>query len=151
MKFLLLLIIFSFVSCEKNEEQKFLLDDNKPNIYSAEASLSLYLKSQNLMKQQKYKEAEKSYEKLLNIEPNFSKAWEGLAESKIMQGDFEISIEYLNKAIILNSNISTHYSIRALVNYYLNLFDQATKDAILANSIDPNCLLYTSPSPRDRG
>ena len=54
-----------------------------------------------------------------------------------MQGDFEISIEYLNKAIILNSNIATHHSIRALVNYYLNLFDQATKDAILANSIDP--------------
>ena len=53
MKFLLLLLIFSFVSCEKNEEQNFLLDDNKPNIYSAEASLSLYLKSQNLMKQQK--------------------------------------------------------------------------------------------------
>ena len=137
MKFLLLLLIFSFVSCEKNEEQIFLFDDNKSNVYSAEASLSLYLKSQSLMKQQKYKEAEKSYEKLLNIEPDFSKAWEGLAESKIMQGDFEISIEYLNKAIILNSNISTHYSIRALVNYYLNLFDQATKDAILANSIDP--------------
>ena len=50
MKFLLLLlIIFSFVSCDKNEEQNLLLDDNKPNIYSAEASLSLYLKSQNLM------------------------------------------------------------------------------------------------------
>jgi len=137
MKFLLLLLIFSFVSCEKNEEQIFLFDDNKSNVYSAEASLSLYLKSQSLMKQQKYKEAEKSYEKLLNIEPDFSKAWEGLAESKIMQGDFEISIEYLNKAIILNSNIATHHSIRALVNYYLNLFDQATKDAILANSIDP--------------
>ena len=137
MKFLLLLLIFSFVSCEKNEEQIFLFDDNKSNVYSAEASLSLYLKSQSLMKQQKYKEAEKSYEKLLNIEPDFSKAWEGLAESKIMQGDFDISIEHLNKAIILNSNIASHYSIRALVNYYLNLFDQATKDAILANSIDP--------------
>ncbi len=137
MKFLVLLLIFSFVSCEKNEEQHFLFDDNKSNVYSAEASLSLYLNSQNLMKQQKYKEAEKSYEKLLNIEPNFSKAWEGLAESKIMQGDFEISIEYLNNAIILNSNISTHYSIRALVNYYLNLFDKAIKDATLANSIDP--------------
>ena len=137
MKFLLLLLIMSFVSCDKNEEQNFLFDDNRSNVYSAEASLSLYLKSQSLMKQQKYKEAEKSYEKLLNIEPDFSKAWEGLAESKIMQGDFEISIEYLNKAIILNSNIASHYSIRALVNYYLNLFDQATKDAILANSIDP--------------
>ena len=76
MKFLLLLLIFSFVSCEKNEEQIFLFDDNKSNVYSAEASLSLYLKSQSLMKQQKYKEAEKSYEKLLNIEPDFSKAWE---------------------------------------------------------------------------
>ena len=137
MKFLLLLLIMSFVSCDKNEEQNFLFDDNRSNVYSAEASLSLYLKSQSLMKQQKYKEAEKSYEKLLNIEPNFSKAWEGLAESKIMQGDFDISIEHLNKAIILNSNIASHYSIRALVNYYLNLFDQATKDAILANSIDP--------------
>ena len=134
---LILLLIMSFVSCDKNEEQNFLFDDNRSNVYSAEASLSLYLKSQSLMKQQKYKEAEKSYEKLLNIEPNFSKAWEGLAESKIMQGDFEISIEYLNKAIILNSNIATHHSIRALVNYYLNLFDQATKDAILAISIDP--------------
>ena len=101
MKFLLLLLIFSFVSCDKNEEQNFLFDDNKSNVYSAEASLSLYLKSQNLMKQQKYKEAEKSYEKLLNIEPDFSKAWEGLAESKIMQGDFEISIEYLNKRFIM--------------------------------------------------
>ena len=137
MKFLLLLLIFSFVPCDKYEEQNFLYEDNRSKVYSAEASLSLYLKSQSLMKQQKYKEAEKSYEKLLNIEPNFSKAWEGLAESKIMQGDFEISIEYLNKAIILNSNIATHHSIRALVNYYLNLFDQATKDAILANSIDP--------------
>ena len=57
MKFLLLLLIFSFVSCEKNEEQNVLFDDNSSNVYSAEASLSLYLKSQNLKKQQKYKES----------------------------------------------------------------------------------------------
>ena len=104
MKFLLLLIIFSFVSCEKNEEQKFLLDDNKPNIYSAEASLSLYLKSQNLMKQQKYKEAEKSYEKLLNIEPNFSKAWEGLAESDLEEA-IEISKNPRNSLMLEKSKL----------------------------------------------
>ena len=38
MKFLLLLLIFSFVSCEKNEEQNVLFDDNSSNVYSAEAS-----------------------------------------------------------------------------------------------------------------
>ena len=53
----------------------------------------------------KYKEAENTFEKLVIIDPKFSKAWESYSESLLLQNELDKSLEYIDKAISINSSI----------------------------------------------
>lgn len=129
------LILFLF-SCNLFEENIEL--EPKIYTYSPEASLDLYIRGNRYLNQGKYKEAENSFEKLVIIDPEFSKAWEGYSESLLLQNDLDQSLEYIDKAISLNSSIASHLSKKSLVLYYLGDYDASETFSSRALEIDQN-------------
>ena len=79
------LILFLF-SCDFSNEE---IEGVKVYTYSPEASLDLYIKGNNYLRQGKYKEAENTFEKLVIIDPKFSKAWESYSESLLLQNELD--------------------------------------------------------------
>ena len=77
------LILFLF-SCDFSNEE---IEEVKVYTYSPEASLDLYIKGNNYLRQGKYKEAENTFEKLVIIDPKYSKAWESYSESLLLQNE----------------------------------------------------------------
>jgi len=129
------LLLFIFSCSQKSNE----IDTQEVTYeYSPEASLDLYIQGNRFSDQGKYKEAEKTFEKLIIIDPEFSKAWEGLADASMMQSNLSKSLEFLEKAIIINPSISSHYSKKALVLYYMDDFEASDRFANYALEIDNN-------------
>ena len=128
------LILFLF-SCDFSNEE---IEEVKVYTYSPEASLDLYIKGNNYLRQGKYKEAENTFEKLVIIDPKFSKAWESYSESLLLQNELDKSLEYIDKAISINSSIASHLSKKSLVLYYMEDYDASETFSDRALQIDQN-------------
>jgi len=127
------ILMFVFFSCSQNPEE---LIEEITYEYSPQASLDLYIQGNRFLDQGKYKEAEKTFEKLIIIDGEFSMAWEGLSDASLMQSNLSSSLEFLDKALLINSSISSHHSKKALVLYYLDDFEAADRFANYALEID---------------
>ncbi len=129
------ILLFLFFACSQSIEESA---EEITYEYSPEASLDLYIQGKRFIDQGKYKEAGKTFEKLIIIDPEFSMAWEGLSDASLMQSLLSESLEFLDKAITINPSISSHNSKKALVLYYLDDFEAADRFANYALSIDNN-------------
>ena len=108
MKSIIFIITLLFVlACGTNIDENIEINQEIYE-YSPQASLDLYLSANKYLDQRNYKEAEKTFKKLLVLNPKFSKAWEGYADSMLYQNDFESAINHFDKAISLNPLISSH-------------------------------------------
>tara|TARA_B100000427_G_scaffold316625_1_gene311868 strand:+ start:860 stop:1642 length:783 start_codon:yes stop_codon:yes gene_type:complete len=131
----ILLLFLLFSACSQNSDETI---EEITYEYSPEASLDLYIQGNRFLDQGKYNEAEKTFEKLIIIDPEFSMAWEGLSDASLMQSDLVNSLEFLDKALFINSSIASHNSKKALVLYYLDDFEAADRFSNYALEIDIN-------------
>tara|TARA_B110000438_G_scaffold41167_1_gene41056 strand:- start:1458 stop:2240 length:783 start_codon:yes stop_codon:yes gene_type:complete len=132
---ILIITLLLFFACSANEEAN-IQSEQEIYEYSPQASLDLYVSANRFLDQRNYKEAEKTFKKLLILDPKFSKAWEGYADSMLLQNDLESAINLLDQAISLNPLISSHYSKKSLVLYYLEDFEDAEKYTLKALELE---------------
>ena len=130
------LSILMVLSC--SEQENSIISEEITYEYSPQASLDLYVQGHRFIEQGKYKEAQKTYEKLIIIDPEFSKAWEGLADSSLLQSDLSQAMNHIEKAIEINPSIASHYSKKALILYYLDEYDPSERFANYALDINNN-------------
>ena len=98
----------------------------------------LYNKAKLQMDNGEFQSAIQLFTKVININPEFAEAWNKRATTYFLMGEFDKSISDIEKTLILEPR---HFgALDGLAEIYL-----LKKDLIKA------CLLYTSPSPRDRG
>lgn len=84
-----------------------------------ESPLGLDMKGLLLMKMNKINEAEIYLTKAVKLEPNFAIAWYNLSVIKRKQNQLDLSLEYLNRALILKEDLNKAYFDRALVKKQL--------------------------------
>ena len=72
------------------------------------------------------------------LDPKFSKAWESYSESLLLQNELDKSLEYIDKAISINSSIASHLSKKSLVLYYMEDYDASETFSDRALQIDEN-------------
>ncbi|MAU25097.1 MAG: tetratricopeptide repeat protein [Dehalococcoidia bacterium] len=151
-KKIIYILFLLVISCSNNSND---IDSEEITYeYSPQASLDLFIDGNRYLNQGKYKEAEKTFEKLIIIDPEFSKAWEGLADSSLMQSNLNKSLEYLNNAIAINSSISSHLSKKALVLYYLDDLEASesfANSALENNPIDVRAIIVSASIKADKG
>ena len=156
--FLFLLLPFCCLSCDElnfstNDEQILLepsviIEDKKPsrdideNLSESETNTEgviFYIRGHNYLSRNEFIEAQRTFETLINIEPDFARAWEGRGQSLLLQGKYLDAISDFDQAINLKSNFSEAYANRALAKLALeggNYNYPAKEDAISAIEIN---------------
>ena len=100
-------------------------------------------KGDRLYQEEKYSEAEERYRKSLISNPNHQSKF-NLGNSIYQQDRYEESIEHYSDALSMAGTDTD----KSMASY--NLGNSYLKSGELDKSIESyNCLLYTSPSPRD--
>lgn len=84
-------------------------------------------------------EAQKHFQKALEIFPDFYEAMAGLAEIHLYQFEFDEGLKLLSRAIELRPDYATAYALRATSRYSRDLkYDASTADDFdLAHELDP--------------
>jgi DNA-binding winged helix-turn-helix (wHTH) protein/tetratricopeptide (TPR) repeat protein len=116
-----------------------------------EEAYRLYLQGENLTARQSTPEALKAveyFEQAIRLDPNFARAYAGLARAYITLGvaggalprvENEKATEALKKALELDNNLAEAYAVsgKLKVNYEWN-FTEAKKDLLRAIELEPN-------------
>ena len=101
-----------------------------------------YEEGVNYHKERKYKEAVQAFDKVIELNPNYSIAYNGRGNARKNLGEYQEAIQDFNKAIELNPNYSMAYYNRGIAKYYLgkNLRDikELLEDFKKALELDPN-------------
>ena len=106
-------------------------------------STLLYIKlGASLLLESKYKEAEKIYRTIINLEPNNYWANCNLGRSLLYQGKVEEAIPYLQNAIKLDPNVAEGYDYLGDAFIKQNLFDQAINAYNKAIELESNKYIY---------
>lgn len=87
-----------------------------------------------------FKNAVIYYEKAINLKPNFSQSYLGIAQVYMESEDFKNALKYLDKYITFNCKSDIAYALRAEANLHLNNIRQAKSDIQSAVNIDENIL-----------
>ena len=89
-------------------------------------------------KSKKYVEALKDFDKAIEIDPNYSTAYNNRGIAKHGLKQYEEAIRDNNKAIELDPNDSEAYNIRGVVKNDLKKYEEAIKDYNKAIELDPS-------------
>lgn len=84
-----------------------------------------------------YEDAEKSFDKLLQLYPKYAQGYLTRGAMYVESGDTIKAFEDYNQAISLDKYFSQAYSMRGLLNYYTQQYDSALVDLNEAINIDP--------------
>ena len=85
----------------------------------------------------RYEEAIECFDRALEINPNFAEAWNNKGNVLDELGRYEEAVESKGKAAFL-------FYLEGRIDIAFEIFKEVYDKRL-------NCLLYTSPSPRDRG
>lgn len=122
------------LSYKKSGDKKKQLDilTAMPNDFWANYFLAEYYRENNLDKSIFY------YQKAIEIKPNFSQSYLGLAKAYSDNKQFQNSIDMLNKYLTYNPNSDIAYALRADANMNLNYLVDAYNDIKKALKIEEN-------------
>ena len=104
------------------------------------------------MYHQQYRMALKLFTDVINEDPKWAEGWNKRATLLFILGDYEKSLDDIEKVLDLEPRHFGALSGRAQIYLSLKEYEKAVDDLRKAKSIYPlikSCLLYTSPSPRD--
>ena len=106
------------------------------------------------LEQEKYEQAIQEYDKAIELNPNFAKAYCNRGWSYLSLGEKERAIQDYSKAIALNPNLVNAYNERGIAYYGLGEKEQAINDydkAINLNPNDDSAYFYCGVAYRDLG
>ena len=101
-------------------------------------------KGEKLYWESKYLEAIKNFDNAIKVNPKDYMIWFFRGNCKYELEQYEQAVKDFDEAIELNPKDYIIWFCRGSCKYELEQYE----DAI--NNLDKTCLLYTSPSPRDR-
>ena len=109
----------------------------KPNNFKAYSNIGIVLQSQG-----KLDEAIAAYNKSISLNPGYAEAYSNLGITFQSQGKLDEAVGAYKKSISLKPDFAETFNNLGAVLHEQRKLDEAVKIY--------NCLLYTSPSPRDR-
>jgi len=96
----------------------------------------MYSAAHRTLDRGEYKDAERRFATIVEIEPIFARAWAGRGAALMMQGELEDAMVDFDRAISLRPNIGSLYGQRALVRVSMSDFEGAKRDALRALELD---------------
>lgn len=101
-------------------------------------ALSHIQTGRKLLWQKQYIEAEKEFQKAVELSPNFGEVYVNLALARYFMNDYKVAEEYLNKKVIpLNPLDARGYGGLGAVNYKLGRYQQAVEYLEKAIQLEP--------------
>ena len=99
-------------------------------------TVSMYSAAHRTLDRGEFKDAERRFSTIVEIEPDFSRAWAGRGQARMMQGEFEDAMVDYDRAISLRPRVGSIYGERALVRVSMGDFDGAKRDALRGLELD---------------
>ena len=147
-KYLITFILFLFLlSCSNNDLPKFVENTVTPNSKDNEGistsleteitndnneteSIMYYVRAHNYLEQKNFLNAEKFFDTVIKLDPNFSRAWLGRATSKFYQEKYESSLSDLEKSIELKNDLGEAYLLKSIIFLELEDLENSEKQII---------------------
>lgn len=105
-------------------------------------SVQHYAHAYALLSRGEWIDAERRFTVVIELEPNFARAWDGRGQARLNKGDVPGALEDFNKAIELKPELAKAYGNRASARYSLDDREGAEDDSRRAIELDP-----TDPRP----
>ena len=124
----------AFTSKRQGDKNKLIstLSSNQNDFWSCYLLADVYYNNRD------YSNAIDYYKKSINLKPNYSQSYLGLAQSYAKIKDYQNALSNINKYFSYNKNSSLAYALRAEYNLNLGNLDQAQNDIKKALSTEEN-------------
>lgn len=90
-------------------------------------------------KEELYVKARESYQEIVNLYPDWYGGYEQLAVLEMVEGDYQASVNYGEKALSMKSSLLTYRTL-AISYQYIGSYQASIKSMSSAYEIDPNIL-----------
>ena len=110
-----------------------------PTIVPTAASretVSMYASAHRTLDRGEFKDAERRFATIVEIEPEFARAWAGRGQSRLMQGDLDEALVDYDRAVSLRPNVGSIYGQRAMVRVSMGDLAGAKRDSLRALELD---------------
>ena len=99
-------------------------------------TVSMYSAAHRTLDRGEFKDAERRFSTIVEIEPEFSRAWAGRGRARMLQGEFDDAMVDYDRAISLRPKVGSIYGERALVRVSMGDFGGAKRDALRGLELD---------------
>ena len=99
-------------------------------------TVSMYASAHRTLDRGEFKDAERRFSTIVEIEPQFARAWAGRGQARMMQGDLEDAMVDYDRAISLRPRVGKIYGERAMVRVSMGDFEGAKRDALRGLELD---------------
>lgn len=99
-------------------------------------TVSMYSAAHRTLDRGEFKDAERRFSTIVEIEPEFSRAWAGRGRARMMQGEFDDAMVDYDRAISLRPRVGSIYGERSLVRVSMGDFGGAKRDALRGLELD---------------
>ena len=99
-------------------------------------TVTMYSAAHRTLDRGEYKDAERRFSTIVEIEPQFARAWAGRGQARMMQGELEDAMVDYDRAVSLRPNVGSIYGQRAMVRVSMGDFQGAKNDSLRALELD---------------
>ena len=99
-------------------------------------TVSMYSAAHRTLDRGEFKDAERRFSTIVEIEPQFARAWAGRGQARMMQGELEDAMVDYDRAVSLRPNVGSIYGQRAMVRVSMGDFEGAKNDSLRALELD---------------
>lgn len=103
---------------------------------AARETVSMYASAHRTLDRGEFKDAARRFATIVEIEPEFARAWAGRGQALMMQGEHEDALIDYDRAISLRPRVGSIYGERAMVRVSMGDFDGAKRDALRGLELD---------------
>ncbi len=99
-------------------------------------TVSMYASAHRTLDRGEFKDAERRFATIVEIEPEFARAWAGRGQSRMMQGELDDAMVDYDRAVSLRPNVGSIYGQRAIVRVSMGDLAGAKRDSLRALELD---------------
>ena len=99
-------------------------------------TVSMYASAHRTLDRGEFKDAERRFATIVEIEPEFARAWAGRGQARMMQGELEGAMVDYDRAVSLRPNVGSIYGQRAMVRVSMGDLAGAKRDSLRALELD---------------
>ncbi len=99
-------------------------------------TVTMYSSAHRTLDRAEYKDAERRFKTIVEIEPEFARAWAAHGQALYLQAEFDEAINSYDRAVSLRPNVGMIYGQRAMVRVATGDYNGAKRDALRALELD---------------